>query len=693
MNLKINWLVIVLMIVFPLRVLAFIPNDPYFSKQWYLEKINAPRAWDLTLGKKEVVVAVLDVGVDVNHPDISFWRNIDEIPNNGIDDDNNGFIDDFYGWNFLENSGDVSPVSNKDVSNLTEEESKIVNHGTIISGIIAGIPNNKEGIAGISWKAKIMPIKIAGIDGYTNTKIISDAIIYAVDNGADVINISLTSTSSKVYDKNFQKAVEYAYKNNVLVVAAAGNGSKDINGNVGFNLDQNPVYPACFYDDLGDKIVLGVGSTTKDDKRSIFSNFGSKCIEVSAPGEYIFSTQFYIKGKKFYNSLYGGYWSGTSFSVPIVSGAAAFVKSIKPNISVNNLIYLLTITGDQIGVSGNYGIGPRINLDSLIRTVLDSTGEEEEPNIIVRKKNYKKFYIVQYKGLPQIKIFNEDNKLLNSFWVFNKWVKQGIHFVPIQVQNGLDLIAVSLSYGGKPIVRVFTESGILVSEFLAYDENFKGGVNITAADIDQDGNPEIITAPESHGGPHIRVFSIYGDLEAQFFIGNKSNHNGVQIFIDDVNNDGKLELITSLIEGQNIHFKIFNNKFKFIKDLIISKPDKIKQINFVSADVNNDNQKELIIASGKGGTPYIQIYNYQGKLLSKFLAYDKNFKGGVFVNVVDIDNDNILDIVTSPMGHGGPHIRIFNFNGQVKKQFFVFNKNNHNGVVIFIKHISTKNFL
>jgi len=197
------------------------PNDPYFSStgswgqpyadMWGLYKINAPAAWDITTGSDSVVIAVVDTGLDYNHPDIAgrVWTNSGEIPGNGIDDDGNGFIDDVRGWDFA--YGDNDPMDG-------------YGHGTHVSGTIAAATNNGLGVAGITWAGKILPVK--GLDdsgsGYDST--LALAMRYAADNGADVMN---NSWGGSGVSQTIQDAVDYAYALGCIVVAAAGNSNSD----------------------------------------------------------------------------------------------------------------------------------------------------------------------------------------------------------------------------------------------------------------------------------------------------------------------------------------------------------------------------------------------------------------------------------------------------------------------------------
>ena len=179
--------VISLITVTPLKTDTLIVNVPRYDVSstemgWYLNQINITNAWDFTTGSEEIVVAVVDSGIDFSHPEITNaqWINNDEIPDNGIDDDKNGFIDDVSGWDFVSNDNNPGP----------EPDDSIHYHATFISGIIAG-SHNEEGIAGIAPNVKIMDLRILNANNYQATAAFGGALYYAVDNGADVINLSL----------------------------------------------------------------------------------------------------------------------------------------------------------------------------------------------------------------------------------------------------------------------------------------------------------------------------------------------------------------------------------------------------------------------------------------------------------------------------------------------------------------------
>ena len=193
-----------------------IPSDEYFDKQWYLKKIKAPQAWDLQHTSSDVTIAVIDSGIQLDHPDFenNIWRNPHEIPNNGIDDDNNGFIDDHRGWDFVDNDPDPSPDFQGEYS-----EAGIM-HGTLVTGVAAAVGNNGSGIAGITWDTRIMPLKVLNDKGEGKTSQVIRALDYAVENGADIINLSFVGIDSS---KALQESIERADRAGVAVVAASGN--------------------------------------------------------------------------------------------------------------------------------------------------------------------------------------------------------------------------------------------------------------------------------------------------------------------------------------------------------------------------------------------------------------------------------------------------------------------------------------
>ncbi|MDP3770895.1 MAG: S8 family serine peptidase, partial [bacterium] len=200
----------------PLQAAALTPSDPFYAHQWYLEKIGAPAAWDIAMGNPSAVVAVLDVGVDLDHPDLreAIWINPNEIAGNGVDDDHNGYVDDVHGWDFV--SGDNDPTPSFDIMSADPRD---LHHGTLVAGIIAARGNNGEGIAGIDWLAKIMPLRVLHSDGSGDVDTVLPALRYAMAEGASVINLSFVGDERST---DFDQLIAEAETAGVLVVAAGG---------------------------------------------------------------------------------------------------------------------------------------------------------------------------------------------------------------------------------------------------------------------------------------------------------------------------------------------------------------------------------------------------------------------------------------------------------------------------------------
>ncbi len=317
----------------PCFVWAMAPNDPGYSDQVkFYEQVQAPMAWDYTTGSFKVVVATIDTGADIWHSDLekNIWANPYEIPDNGVDDDNNGFIDDVNGWNFVENNNNVRPSV---FENLDDPEA--IRHGTIIAGIVGAIGGNGVNGAGLNWNVRIMPLRAVDSSGAGVYSDISQAVVYAVKNGADVISMSIVG---KDLDDNFKTIMRWAYDQGVVLVAAVGND--------GENLDEHPVYPACL--DKGDKEnwMVGVAAVGSADKLSYFSDYGV-CVDIAAPGEKIYSVERYAPDYGYKNS-FGGPWKGTSFAAPFVAGTAALVKSLHPEWSPRQIIANILDNADNI---------------------------------------------------------------------------------------------------------------------------------------------------------------------------------------------------------------------------------------------------------------------------------------------------------------------------------------------------------
>ncbi len=298
------------------RATAVTPNDLYFlsQSQWNLEIIEAPAAWDITTGSDKVVIAFLDSGIDFNHSELKdkIWINADEIPDNNIDDDENGYVDDVHGWDFVNwpEPGEPSPEPQDDYG-----------HGTFVASIAAAETNNGIGLAGVSWGVEIMPIKVLDDRGYSHHWHTAGGITYAADNGAKIINLSWTLLSG-IDPQPVQTAVNYAYSKDALVIAAAGD-----------TFTSTYKYPASL------DHVVSVAATDPEDGHPEFSTYNDK-VDIAAPGVSIL-----------------GVWLGVGYgrietthaAAAHVSGLAALIWSVNPNLTSDEVEGIIESTAVDLG--------------------------------------------------------------------------------------------------------------------------------------------------------------------------------------------------------------------------------------------------------------------------------------------------------------------------------------------------------
>ncbi len=320
------------------------PDDTSFSQQWGLYNtgqvvggyvgtpgvdVKGPEAWDITTGDPSVIVAVVDTGCDIDHPDLAgnIWTNAGEVDGDGIDNDGNGYIDDVNGWDFVDNDNDPHDASG---------------HGTHVAGIAGAVSDNNTGISGVAWQAKIMPLRfLNAFDTGTTADAIS-AIQYALNNGAKIINCSWGSTG---YSMALKSVIDSA---NALFICAAGNSAADT--------DISPYYPASF----NSPNIISVAATDQMDQMTWFSNHGTVTVDVAAPGARIYSLDIgrqTVWSDNFNDGVLDGWTTGGSGDAweiadpPGASGAPALGSSPASNYSNNADTYARLPVQDLSGAS------------------------------------------------------------------------------------------------------------------------------------------------------------------------------------------------------------------------------------------------------------------------------------------------------------------------------------------------------
>ena len=384
------------------------PNDTFFNRQWshYNDgtfslsnstvdaDIDSELAWDITQGNSNLIIAILDSGLKLDHPEFAgrIWTNPSEVQD-GSDTDSNGFIDDINGgWDFVNND-----------NNPTDDHG----HGTNVAGIAVASGNNSNGYAGVNWNSKIMVCKILDDNNSGFYSWWADAIYYAVDNGASVINLSAGGNGSSTLLEN---AINYAYNNNVVIVVSTGNQNSVIQ------------YPARYTN------AFAVGSTDSDDTRSApffwsstsGSNFGPE-LDFVAPGNYIYGLSYSS------NTNFNTYWGGTSQAAPHVAGLVSLLLSVDSNLTVDQIRTILEESSeDQVGDSDDtigwdqyYGHG-RINAyNALTHSTLSINDIDVlNDNIVLYPNPTSNNNLLRVRGIDngihEINIYNNLGQLINK---------------------------------------------------------------------------------------------------------------------------------------------------------------------------------------------------------------------------------------------------------------------------------------
>ena len=294
-----------------------IPNDPYYSSQWHLPVIDASQAWSVTTGDTNVVIAIVDDAIDLDHEDLAnniFTNWVEYHGTEGIDDDLNGYVDDIHGWDFAENDNDPNPV-------IASQD-----HGTHVAGCASAVTNNGMGVAAPGWKCKILPLKFSNDSNGSLSGDNAAAIIYAADMGADLTN---NSYGGGGYSNYFRDAFSYAYELGTLSLTSAGNSNED---------EAN--YPAAY------PTVLSVASTTTGDYKSSFSTYHLS-VDISSPGSGIRSS---VPDNQYAS------FSGTSMASPVIAGMAALIRAQNESINARDTVAILragAVINSQLNSSVN----------------------------------------------------------------------------------------------------------------------------------------------------------------------------------------------------------------------------------------------------------------------------------------------------------------------------------------------------
>jgi len=632
------------------------PNDPYAIDQWFYEKIRMPDAWEKTTGSKKVVVAVIDGPMDIDHPDLvnNLWKNPVELKN-GKDDDGNGLTDDIHGWDYIHMDGDPSPQT------TGVEDTLSLHHATTVAGIIGAEGNNSIAGAGMNWQVQIMALQALDEEGTGLVSNVIRAINYAITKKVDVINLSFVGEG---FETSFHDVIREAYDKGIVVVAASGNDNDAENGG---NLNFKKKYPVCYDSDVDTPFILGVAALRQDDTMASFSNYGSGCIDISAPGASISSLGVHDPAAGFGSQFITGL-SGTSIAAPFISGAAALIRSRYPNAKPADIIRALKSTAVSIDVvnstlaRGSLGAG---RLD--VAAALDSIGGAQQ-NLKGGE------FVVMFDGgeWTNVRHFSRDFKKKTQFVVpvpfpqiitlevidVNRDGVQEVVFVYANKKVGTQLVAYSLEG-----FKIF-ESQISAKEVRT--------VGVSGGDVIRDGKGGITVALPEEGKLKVVLYRRDGRIFHWFYGADLgATAESIAVRFSD----------TGFIYGVT-HYGSFVERYTW---------------NFIGAPVNtkrfdvpdgakrpvamNGNGTIMAFGAARGRASSVAVLEEGKTTLATFSPYGE-FAGGSSITLIDWDFDGAQDVVVGAGPGGGPHVKIFALDGALKGEFFAHGPQYTSGIMV-----------
>jgi len=603
------------------------------GEQWAFQHTGVAKAHTMTQGSSDVVVAIIDNGFDTFHPELrkNAWQNIHEIPSNNIDDDENGYIDDVWGWDFVANDdselGDNDP--RPDATRAVGDAMDTIHHATLVAGLIGA---NGTAFTGIAPNVRLMNLRIVDEGGSGTLSTLPKAIRYAVDNGADIINMSIIGNEST----GIREAVQYAYTQGVAVVAAAGNNA--------YNLNADPFYPVCADADADEQRVLGVSAMDESHRLSFFSNIGSSCIDITAPGSNITSTVRFSPTNNLPDHILDG-WSGTSFAAPFVSGALALIKSIQPTWTVAELYTAVLSTThhtpneDEVTYANLFGKG-LLQIDKAVQYAYDRMVSQRVASALT--------FIDTATGQAV------DWSEVGVSPVRENAVLAHVDSVVSFVEGSTRMYVTSQkASASERSITVHTDAWTEQSSFRVASTV---PLAVSVGDVTGDGQQNIVVAPTGQSTELFRVYSLSGELLHTY--SQKTAHSGASVALSRA---GEIA-VYSLQHGGTLGIDVFDHDFTApVRHLGVDMVHKRGSIAF--GDVDGDRVDDIIVGGAPGEAPFVSVYTMDGSMKRTFSVYG-GYQGGFSLASLDYDRDGKDDILAVPFSNKEP-VRVWT--GRVKK--------------------------
>lgn len=646
---------------------AAIPNDTLLEQQNYLDQINAFGGWDVQTSAKDVIVAVIDTGFDINHPDIkdNLWVNPYETMN-GRDDDRNGFDDDVNGWDFVNRDGNL----NYPVPTGISPDAIGTQHATSVAGLIGAVGNNSTGIAGVAWNVKLMDLRVLNIGGRGDSYAVTEAIQYALLNGADIINMSLVGAD---YDPLAELLLTEAYNNNIVVISAAGNKAT--------NLNSQETYPVC-YNHHGKATVIGVGAVNPDFSRASFSNFGSNCVDIVAPGIKMFSTRLVrenFESQEYYKALF----SGTSFSAPLVTGVVALMKQMSPNLTPDDVLQLLQDGAILLDNPDPLGFTYALDAGKTLRLLANSP---ELMNLPPAPGIDKSLFIdadsdIYGTSLPEFIAYKKSigSAVLNHYQMPGPILVTPLVFDDAALNDGLRLKRRGAEYYVSSWVKESRslwkydtrDSSLEVFLTIPVDDPQTIG-NVAFGNIDFDDEKELIIASGPGGQDLISIYTVEGKLKYRFQPFDAAITAGLDVDVVDMNEDGIMEIVVVPEADALSEIRLFDYTGAVLNK-IVTHGNFRGGATIDVTDVDGDGYEEILVGPGAKGGPHVRIYRpIDGKLLKEFFAGDVTDSGGADIQYFDVDSNGTTEFIVSYKDGHLPVVRLYDQEGVFIQEFSTF---------------------